>query len=242
MKKYYYVDEAEEVQGPVSVADLARFRFADELTDDTDVREEVGEEWIKLSEVDFSVSAAPAEPAKPAEPVDDPVVEQASSDQLPASPIKEEERPNDQPATGRRYFVWPRDSRDVSGPLTLIQIKQALAEQRIAPEFGTVEDIGQSANTINTSEIHQTVEALLAEGRIVITRRSGWATFATVAAALFGVIAAIGFFIFLENEEPFMLIICVAGIAGCIQFAFLSFLINVFTDVRWYLSELVRLK
>lgn len=73
-----------------------------------------------------------------------------------------------------------------------------------------------------------------------ITRRSGWADFLTAIGVL-GLIVGfvVGILIVMGAEGSDLWVVFVVGVAGGLQAMFLAFLVNVFTDIRWFLKQLV---
>jgi len=77
----------------------------------------------------------------------------------------------------------------------------------------------------------------------VITRRSGWSQFLQAVGLISILGGIIGFAAewrhFWKDDSPNALIFLVIGAAGAIQSFFFAFLIDVFTDIRWFLKKLV---
>lgn len=76
-----------------------------------------------------------------------------------------------------------------------------------------------------------------------ITRRSGWSSFLKVIGVICLVGGGLGFFAALSegrNDSASNAFICIViGIGGAIQSFFFAFLIDVFTDIRWFIKKLV---
>jgi hypothetical protein len=80
------------------------------------------------------------------------------------------------------------------------------------------------------------------EASIKIYRRSDWCKFFIFLGVISLIIAGIGVFMFLnsyDGNKGESIIVIISGIVSSIQSFFISFLINVFTDIRWFLKELV---
>jgi hypothetical protein len=77
----------------------------------------------------------------------------------------------------------------------------------------------------------------------VITRRSGWSQFLQAVGVIFILGGIIGFAVGWEHsrrkESPGAYIFLAICAAGAIQSFFFAFLIDVFTDIRWFLKKLV---
>lgn len=75
-----------------------------------------------------------------------------------------------------------------------------------------------------------------------ITQRSGWSTFLIVVGvlSLVGGLGGCGL-ASLDRGEPTgtAIIILVCGVVGGLQAFYFAFLTNVFTDIRWFLKQLV---
>ncbi len=75
-----------------------------------------------------------------------------------------------------------------------------------------------------------------------VQKRSGWATLFRVLGGGLILIGIVGVSLYVaasndkERESAFILIIL--GIAGAIQCFFFSFLVDVFTDIRWFLKKI----
>lgn len=75
---------------------------------------------------------------------------------------------------------------------------------------------------------------------LLITRRSGWSGFLTALGIVNFIIGLGGCMVTgdrIDTGTP--LIFLVVGMAVGLQCLFFSFLVNVFTDIRWFLKQLV---
>jgi hypothetical protein len=74
-------------------------------------------------------------------------------------------------------------------------------------------------------------------------RTSGWADFLRVLAA-FGLISGtIGGAVAILGDGPSQIqgfTWCIVGIVSCVQVFFMAFLVDVFTEIRWYLARMCR--
>jgi hypothetical protein len=77
----------------------------------------------------------------------------------------------------------------------------------------------------------------------IITRRSGWALFLKIVGGICLVGGVLGFLSAMTSgrgaDPGAGFISLIIGIGGAIQAFFFAFLIDVFTDIRWYLKKLV---
>ena len=88
---------------------------------------------------------------------------------------------------------------------------------------------------------YDTKDSSAPESNIVEPRRSGWSTFFTwIGCGL--LVVGVAFFVFAlgapgRDQGPF-LTVAIVGLAGSLQSLFFGFVINVFTDIRWYLQKI----
>ena len=75
-------------------------------------------------------------------------------------------------------------------------------------------------------------------------RKSAWANFLRVVAAFPLVAGMVGCGLVLSEEgsRSTAVIIAASGLGASIQFLFLAFVVDVFTDIRWYISRLPQAK
>lgn len=71
-----------------------------------------------------------------------------------------------------------------------------------------------------------------------ITRRSGWSLFLVIVGSSSLMAAMVGAPLTHENGGPGGLVF-VCGVVGAIQAFLFAFLVDVFTDIRWFLKQLV---
>jgi hypothetical protein len=85
------------------------------------------------------------------------------------------------------------------------------------------------------------IKLIFLDSNIVVPRRSGWSfTLFIIGWLLFALALGCGF-VFYEarsSERGTYLVGVIAGLAGGLQALLFGFLIDVFTDIRWYLQKM----
>ena len=72
-----------------------------------------------------------------------------------------------------------------------------------------------------------------------IARRSGWATFLRVSGFVSILIGLVGILVGLAGDNMQVgVVIFTTGLVGAIQSFFFAFLVDVFTDMRWFIKKL----
>jgi hypothetical protein len=75
-----------------------------------------------------------------------------------------------------------------------------------------------------------------------IKRRSSWSTFFVFCGSLGGLIFFFGIFVFIasknENDRALSLTLLLIGALSAVQCLFFSFVIDVFTDIRWFIKKI----
>jgi hypothetical protein len=82
------------------------------------------------------------------------------------------------------------------------------------------------------------------EDSIRITRRSGWSLAFSILGSMGLVAAGVGVLMYMkatyENDKNMAISCILFGAIGAIQFFFLSFIVSVLTDIRWFLRPVVK--
>lgn len=72
-----------------------------------------------------------------------------------------------------------------------------------------------------------------------ITWRSAWSDFFRVIGVLCLLGGMVGYVIAADSGDTASLVVLFVGFAGCLNAFFFAFLLDVFTDIRWFLKQLV---
>ncbi|MBM3877835.1 MAG: DUF4339 domain-containing protein [Verrucomicrobia bacterium] len=150
---------------------------------------------------------------------------------------------------GYEQWQWRlRESGKETGPFTFAELQRRFAAQEIdgnteaCPQklFGGWQRLDfffpvfKTASPLLTDSVQPQGSATLATE--LIERRSGWATFLRVVGCVNILVGLIGFVASDDNRIGGILL--AIGLVGVIQSFFFAFLVDVFTDIRWFVKKI----
>jgi hypothetical protein len=152
----------------------------------------------------------------------------------------------------RDYFVAKTPNGKFIGAYTIEQIAARVQAGEIQEDYVVTESNGPSYNQLLKmgSATWVTISQLLSSAPAAcptttpvtavltefVERRSGWATFLRVVGGINILVGLIGFVA--SDDKRIGGILLAIGLVGVIQSFFFAFLVDVFTDIRWFIKKI----
>jgi hypothetical protein len=153
---------------------------------------------------------------------------------------------------GNYYFVATTPNGRFLGAKTLEEISADVQSGQISDNYVVTETNGASysemvknggarwmtisqflSSTKNPPSAHLSTQALIARPKEHIDRRSGWTIFLRLLAGISLLVSLLG-----GITSSGGIIVFAVGLVGAIQSLFFAFLVDVFTDIRWFLKKI----
>ncbi len=148
-------------------------------------------------------------------------------------------------------YLWLNNEQ--KGPFTAEMLKASVASKQMSPDQTACIEGGAEwkplcklidlSNPPVVAEPPPQKETKVAAPEVIdehnIDRRSVWGEVLTIFGGMLAVIFFIGLVcLFPENTRPAAPALLIVGAAGALQCFFFSFLVDVFTDIRWFLKKI----